>query len=129
MSRPRSPEPPASRGLTAHPPTSTESTAPVKTEEQSSALGLAAPSPNAGPTEAAEQEARAYAERVGQALLKELPEGVTAEPVEDRPRPTVKLTYLRAPRGGETCIVGLGGTSEGVDTQAALAAVRDFWGV
>ncbi len=125
MPRPEKPEAP---GIGAHPPSKTESTQPVpdKAPEQP---GLTAPSPSSAPTQDAEQEARAYAQRVGQMMLKDLPQGVTAEPEEGRARPTVKLTYLHALRGGETCIVGLGGTSEGLDVQTALADVRAYWGL
>lgn len=125
MPRPEKPEAP---GIGAHPPSKTESTAPVP-EKAPEQPGLTAPSPSSAPTQDAEQEAKAYAQRVGQAMLQDLPEGVSAEPVEGRPRPTVKLTYLQALRGGETCIVGLAGNSEDVDASSALLAVKSFWGL
>jgi hypothetical protein len=109
------------------PPNFTASTEPPRAERE----GLAAPhSPADQPTRQAQRDFEGYARAVGTRMLRDLPEGVTAEAVtEGVQKPTVKLTWDRATEGGITCLVGLAQISEDADAELALRDVRAFWGI
>jgi len=85
--------------------------------------------PVENPPKATQDAQQAYAKRVGEKLVKELPEGSSAEAGEGYERPTLRAYTPSPKRGNQTTIIGLTGDGEDVDMAYALETARGYWGL